>query len=71
MDYDHFMGIGGGLMWIIWALLVAAVVWLLFVISGQNTTEDSDDTSRKILDERYARGEIDEETYRRMKRELD
>lgn len=57
-------------MWIIWPILIAAIVWLVLVISRRERSSEPP-RSRDILDQRYARGEIDHETYERMKRELD
>ncbi|MFI2709235.1 SHOCT domain-containing protein [Micromonospora sp. NPDC018662] len=52
-------------MWI-WALLALAVlaglVWLVFRLPGPDAARPG--TARRILDERYARGEIDEDDYR-------
>lgn len=70
MDYGHFMGFGGGFMWIIWVILIAVVIGLVAVVSRQNRSSDSP-SPREILDRRYARGEIDHATYERMKKELD
>jgi putative membrane protein len=63
------MGFGGGLMWIIWVLLIGVVVWLLVSISRQDRPRESP-SPKEILDRRYASGEIDDETYARMKKEL-
>ncbi|TAM58403.1 MAG: SHOCT domain-containing protein [Rhodanobacter sp.] len=63
------MGMGGpGVMWIFfilfWVLFIAGVVtvvrWLL---------RDKAESPLKILQRRYARGEIDQETYVRMRRD--
>ncbi len=70
MDTAHFMGFGGGLMWIIWVLVIGVVVWLLFAISRQDRSLKTA-SPKEILDRRYARGEIDDETYERMKKELE
>ncbi|MET7831439.1 SHOCT domain-containing protein [Micromonospora sediminicola] len=55
-------------MWI-WSLLVLAVlaglVWFVVRMPGPDRT--SPGTARRILDERYARGEIDEDDYRRRR----
>ncbi|WP_246247961.1 MULTISPECIES: SHOCT domain-containing protein [Micromonospora] len=55
-------------MWI-WSLLVLAVlaglVW--FVVRMPGPDRASPGTARRILDERYARGEIDEDDYRRRR----
>jgi len=64
------MGFGGGFMWIIWILLIAAVIWLVVILSRQGRSS-GEPSAREILDRRYARGEIDKETYDRMKHELD
>ena len=63
-----------GWMWI-WSLLVlavlAALVWLTFRLTGGHLAGPSGSTARKILDERYARGEVDEEEYRRRRTGLE
>lgn len=74
------MGYGGmGWMWLWWLLiligvpaLVVGILWL--VRTGGDRGRASGprmSTARQILDERFARGEIDEEEYRRRRRELD
>jgi len=64
------MGMGGpGVMWIFfvlfWVLLIAGVVtlirWLL---------RDKAESPLEILQRRYAKGEIDQEAYTRMRREF-
>ncbi|PWU47300.1 hypothetical protein DLE60_33790 [Micromonospora globispora] len=59
-----------GWMWI-WSLLVLAVlvalVWLTVRLAGGHLAGPSASSARKILDERYARGEVDEEEYRRRR----
>ncbi|HIH69181.1 MAG TPA: SHOCT domain-containing protein [Methermicoccus shengliensis] len=63
-------GMGGGL--IVLLILVVLVVWVL------NREEESNEgrgggtsSAREILDERYARGEISEEEYLRMRERLE
>ncbi|WP_245666918.1 SHOCT domain-containing protein [Micromonospora sediminicola] len=55
-------------MWI-WSLLVLAVlaglVWFVVRMPGPDRAPPG--TARRILDERYARGEIDEDDYRRRR----
>jgi putative membrane protein len=80
------MGYGGGMgwMWLWWLLLLigvpALVVGLLWLGRtgghrvggrGEGASGPRMSTARQILDERFARGEIDEEEYRRRRRELD
>lgn len=69
MGWDHTMGFGGGFMWIIWILVIVAVVWLVIAVSRQDRSS-REPSPREILDRRYARGEIDQETYERMRSEL-
>lgn len=64
------MGWWGGwamLLWWLPVLLVAVVVvWLMRSRAGGTGTDPAEDALRQ----RYARGEIDDETYRRMLAEL-
>ncbi|MFB9234496.1 SHOCT domain-containing protein [Plantactinospora siamensis] len=62
-------------MWLWSLLLVVALLVLGYFcmrllagagFSGRART-DGEDTARRILDERYARGDIDEEEYRRRR----
>jgi putative membrane protein len=69
--HDWMMGWGG--MWLgplfmiaVLALLVAAVVALARWMSGGRPGR----TARDILDERYARGEIDREEYQRRRDDM-
>lgn len=64
--YEGFgMGFGGGLMWIFWILLIVVILWsvkAIFITSGDTGKQR---TPREILDDRFARGEIEEDEYRR------
>ncbi len=80
MGFD--MGMGMGWMWLFWLLMIAGVVVLVVVavraIGGGVTprggraggAEHERGRARQVLDERYARGEIDTEEYRERLREL-
>jgi putative membrane protein len=70
-------GVGMGGWWVVWPLLVLIGVLLLGYLvfrlvadrsGGQPSSGVS--SARRILDERYARGEIDDEEYRRRRGEL-
>ena len=69
-DWGHMDGWGGGWMWL-WGTLmmlgfvavVALVVWAVVRSTGQQPPP-ADDTARQILDERYARGELNTDEYR-------
>ena len=53
------------------AALIAIVVWAVIYFTGTGRSRGGpDDQARQILDQRYAKGEIGEEEYRRIRREL-
>jgi putative membrane protein len=62
-------GWGYGLMTVsmllFWALIVFGIVALIRYIGRAGQVTPARPTPRQFLDERYARGEIDEEEYRR------
>lgn len=47
--------------------LIALVVWAVVHFASRSGSADA---ARRVLDERYARGEIGDEDYQRMKRQL-
>lgn len=62
---------GMGLFWIlVLALVIAAVVWLVRSSSGVGRPSSRDTSAEEILRQRYARGEIDEDEYRRRLDEM-
>jgi putative membrane protein len=62
------MGVGGWIgMIAFWAVVVALVIWgVCRLFPAHNATD-----ARVALDQRLARGEIDPETYRLVREELD
>lgn len=58
-----------GLGWILVALLVLVGVWALARTAGAPRANGA--SPGEILRKRYARGEIDRDTYERMRRELE
>ena len=68
MPYWHYpgtMGWAGGIgMLVLMALVLAALVTLAVVLGRRGPRPPTPgDTARRILDERFARGEIDQEEY--------
>lgn len=67
-------GAGFGWVWmlLVWAAVIGGVVWVVTQLSTRNGTPGRGGASdaRRILDERFARGEIDEDEYRRIRDEL-
>ena len=74
----HGGWLGFGLHSLIWILVIAAVialiVWVIRANSGSETASSAGKprpTALEILDERYARGEIDREDYLARKADLE
>lgn len=62
-------GIHWGWMVGFWAIVFGLIAWA--VVRVAPTTPDRDQAgARSILDQRYARGELDDEEYRRRRGEL-
>ncbi|RSM38161.1 hypothetical protein DMA12_34025 [Amycolatopsis balhimycina DSM 5908] len=63
------MGWFGGVgMFVLMALVLAALVALVVVLARRAPQlPGQSDTARRILDERFARGEIDQEEYERRR----
>jgi putative membrane protein len=73
MDWGYGMGGGGWLLmmgfWLLVVLALAAAAWWIF--PGRTRAADQRTLSaREILDQRLARREIDVETYRALRDEL-
>ena len=71
-SYEHHMGWGfgffGGLgMLLLWVFVIATIVFAVKYASG-NSKNTNSSSAADILNERFARGEIDEEEYRRRKK---
>ena len=72
------MGWGGGWGWggwlamslmmlVFWGLLIAGVVALIRSARREPPDSSQDGDARRLLDERFARGEIDEQDYARRR----
>lgn len=77
MDGTWGWGPGFGFIFMIlfWGLIILGIIaivkWLMETSSGPGITPPPPRTARQILDERYARGEIDKEEYEQKKRDLE
>jgi putative membrane protein len=60
-----FPGLG---MVLFWGLIILLVVWVVRSFSAGSTGRDK--SARQILDERFAKGEIDREEYEQKKQAL-
>jgi putative membrane protein len=61
-------GIPGLGMVLVWVVIIAAVVLLVRAFAG--SARGGGDSARHLLDERFARGEIDREEYEEKRRLL-
>lgn len=65
-----WMALGALHMVLFWALVIGGIVLLVRLVSGNSGSSGQDSDPLTILKARYARGEIDEAEYQRMRREL-
>jgi putative membrane protein len=79
-DMGGWMMNGMGVYGVVWllvslallVLIIVAVVWLIARLRGDSTaTGARGSRARDELDARYARGEVDRDTYLQMRRDLD
>ena len=64
------MGLGGIFMIFFWTLIVIGIVAVAKWLSSSTGSGDSGKRPLKILQERYARGEITRDEYERMRQDL-
>ena len=70
-----FGGLGLILMILFWGALIVGAVWLVMFLVKSNSQNSTLQVQRivnahDILDQRYARGELDRETYESMKADM-
>lgn len=71
MDHmNHFGGFGWLLMLLFWGLVILGIVALVKWITLMSRGDSPGKTPLDLLNERYARGEIDREEYEQKKRDL-
>jgi putative membrane protein len=73
--FGHMDGFGWSMMAIAWLVMLAIIgliVWVVVQAASGSSRSDSDPTesAQRILADRFARGEIDDEEYRRRSTEL-
>ena len=71
-DWGHMSwGYGGVFMWLLFLLLIGVVIY--FVVRGERWMKrgGGGETALDILNKRYAKGEITEQEYRKMKKEIE
>lgn len=66
------MGGFGGIGMLLWVVLIVGVIWWVAqTATNQKANASKTKTSREILDERLARGEITVEQYRELRKALE
>lgn len=71
---EHGLFFGGGLMWVVWLVLIVGLLYVVKVIVSGSSSENistNKESPIDILDKRLARGEIDIDEYKRRKDELE
>ena len=66
-------GMGGGIMMIIfWAAIILFIVWIAREASGRNNSDKTrhGKSALEVLEERYAKGEIDKKEFEEKKKDL-
>jgi len=71
MGHGDWMFFGGGYMWLVWILLI--VITLIFVksISAESNSKNDKESASDILKKRLATGEINEDEYMRLKKNIE
>ena len=65
-------GFGMGFMWIIWIIIIVAVILLAkgYFSPAKKVGESTGESAMNVLEKRYARGEISKEEFEEKKRDL-
>ena len=68
-EYGH--GWGMGWWWLVGVLIFVVAIWLILkAVNQSNRPSNSSKTPMDVLNDRYARGEIDQQEYEQRKRDL-
>jgi putative membrane protein len=75
-SHDGGMISGSVFMWVFWLILLVLVLLVIRAVvgsisTGSGTSQSTGESPLEILKKRYALGEIDEEEFKRRRRELE
>lgn len=68
-----YSGYGGMLMWLILLIIAGVILYVVFNRSRKigNPGRPATESSKEILNKRYAKGEITKEEFERLKKDID
>ena len=70
---DYGMGMGGGgmiFMVLFWVVIIVGVFYLIKILSGKGREGGQGESAEELLKKRYAKGEISQEEYEKIKKDL-
>lgn len=70
MGFGWFGWFGAVFMLLFWVLIIVGIVWFIKWLVEGSSSGTSKKSALEILDEKYARGEIDDEEYEKRRRTL-
>ena len=73
MNHDGVLFFIGGYMWLFWIVLVVIIVFFVKTLVGSNkiSFSSTDESPLVIIKKRYARGEINEDEYKHLRRNME
>ena len=70
---DYGMGMGGGgmiFMGLFWIMIIIVVIYLIKLLTNKGKDSAQMESAEDILKKRYAKGEISQEEYEKIKKDL-